>query len=155
MRLVIESTNMSSKDVYTEIELLGHMFTLAATDFKHIHLVVHGHSFQDVHRQMDSYYGYCSECADKCFELCLEGDVVPRHTSKSLEYVESWEIRDRDSYDYDNAYRLSQDIHTVLTDRIKEVRSLEGITPDIQSMLDEWLRELTQQVNYFVKQRIV
>lgn len=155
MKIFVESTNLAPDEFYNEIELLGQMFNLAAADFKHIHLVTFGHNFNDSHSMMDSYNEKCLGYMDSCFELCMESGVIPRNTAKSLEYVDSWEPAEKDSYDYQVAFQTSENILTNLVNKIKEIRSIENIPTDIQSLLDEWLRDLTREINYFIRRRTV
>ena len=150
--------NLMDSKVYDNIALLGYTCTLAANDLHHIHLCAVGDKFQEIHTDAEEYMYRIQELGDFCFELAKEGGLQLYNETNALEVLKDsgndWKVLEDNEYDFDRAYENMSDIFTNISEFIMTIQKLEGITTDVSSKLDEYLREFTKIVNYFIEKKL-
>ncbi len=161
MKLKInEDVNLASPLEYDNIAILGYMCSLAANDLHHIHLCAMGDKFQEIHSDAESYMDKVRDLGDLCFELALEDNCEPANETFALQEfnkitdIEDWQVETAISYDFTEAYEAMSRILSNLCDEIIVVQKLPNITSDISSELDNYLREFTKDVNYFIDKKL-
>lgn len=159
MKLKInEDVNLASPLEYDNIEILGYMCTLAANDLHHIHLCAMGDKFQEIHSDAESYMNRVRDLGDICFELIREENCDPVNETFALDTLNNldidWKVETEIAYYFTEAYEAMSRILSALCDEIIVVQKLPNITSDISSELDNYLREFTKDVNYFIDKKI-
>ena len=149
-----ESVNKMADEVYDNIALLGYACTLAANDLHHIHLCAVGDKFQEIHESADGYLATVRELNDFCLELAKEGGLETYNETFAHEVIKDagndWKVAEDKEYDFEKAFTEMSNILTDLSQFIMIIEELEGVTPDVTSVLDDYLRGFTKAVNYFI-----
>lgn len=155
MKLIIkESVNKASDDVYEKFENLAHILCLAQNDIHIIHINAEGDKFQELHSLADEFRQKFGYLVDDCFEIASENNIEIRNNSNSLEYVPEWKPIESESYTFVKGVKEIQKISSNVVDAMSEIRSTDGITSDLISTLDNWIRDITKSVNYFLDRRL-
>ena len=137
-------------DIYAQLEGLGMLFSLAANDVHTVHINACGANFKELHECADDLYEILGGYSDHALEMSCESGRYIKNINEAVADI-----------DYTNhaCSGVSFDINTgtqVLVEILNDVIcSISGIydcaDTDIQSVFDEWLRELTSKANYFLK----
>lgn len=153
-----EDVNKASSEVYENIVLLGYAAVLAANDFHHIHLCTIGDKFQEIHSMADQYQYNMRNLADFCFEVAKESDIKLMNETYALQILSDegvdWAVSEADTYRFEDAYNTFSNILSDIAEFITEIENTEGITSDLISSLDNYLRDFTKDVNYFIPSRL-
>ena len=65
-----------------------------------------------------------------------------------------WTVEEANSYYFTEAYEAISRILSVLCDQIILIQEKPDITSDVSSELDNYLREFTKDVNYFINKKL-
>jgi DNA-binding ferritin-like protein len=153
-----ESVNKMSDEVYDNIALLGYACTLASNDFHHIHLCAIGDKFQEIHESADEYLSKVRELNDFCLELAKEGGLETYNETFAHDVIKDsgndWKVAEDKEYDFVKAFTEMSNILTDLSQFIMIIEEMEGVTSDVTSVLDEYLRDFTKAVNYFIDKKL-
>ena len=153
-----ESVNLMDADLYDNVALLGYCCTLAYNDLYHIHLCAKGDKFQEIHQDAEVYYGKMSELGDFCLELAKEGGLELYNETHAYEVIKDsgndWAVEEAASYDFKEAYTAMSNILSDICKFINIIEDMDGVTSDVTSTLDEYLREFTKAVNYFIASKL-
>ncbi len=153
-----ESVNMMADKVYDNIALLGYACTLASNDLHHIHLCAIGDKFQEIHESADEYLSKVRELNDFCLELAKEGGLETYNETFANDVIKDagndWKVAEDKEYDFVKAFTEMSNILTDLSQFIMIIEELEGVTPDVTSVLDDYLRDFTKAVNYFIDKKL-
>lgn len=153
-----ESVNKASAEVYDRIALLGYACVLASNDFHHIHLCAIGDKFSEIHGTAESYQYTMKNLSDFCFEVAKESDIKLMNESYALQILSDegidWKVEEQDEYRFEDAFRAMSSILSDIAEFITEIYNTEGITSDLVSSLDDYLRQFTKDVNYFIDSRL-
>ena len=156
--MIKESVNKMADEVYDNIALLGYACTLAANDLHHIHLCAIGDKFQEIHESADEYLSKVRELNDFCLELAKEGGLETYNETFANDVIKDagndWKVAEDKEYDFVKAFTEMSNILTDLSQFIMIIEELEGVTPDVTSVLDDYLREFTKAVNYFIDKKL-
>lgn len=156
--MIKESVNKMADEVYDNIALLGYACTLAANDFHHIHLCAIGDKFQEIHESADEYLSKVRELNDFCLELAKEGGLETYNETFANDVIKDagndWKVAEDKEYDFVKAFTEMSNILTDLSQFIMIIEEMEGVTSDVTSVLDEYLREFTKAVNYFIDKKL-
>lgn len=139
------------ENIYENIEALGMLFTAASNDIHTIHVNACGTNFNTLHLDADDLYKTLAEYADTAFEICCEDG----HFIHSINDCGSLL---NDNYPHFNVGSTGfeiiegvQYIINILNFVIGSIKETYDILPsDIQSTMDEWLRYLNSEMNYFL-----
>lgn len=150
--------NLMDAQTYDNVALLGYACTLASNDLHHIHLCAVGDKFQEIHEDAEKYMDRVQELGDFCFELAKEGGISLYNETYALDVLKDegsdWQVADKNTYDFIEAYTQISNILSDLCEGIKLVQETEGIKSDVASELDTYLREFTKDVNYFINKKL-
>lgn len=136
---------------YEDLEALGFVFTLASNDIHTIHVNACGENFQELHESADELYKLFNDYADTCFEMCCEDGHYIHNINDAGNLISSWNRFNFGERGFD-IYAGTQGIIDVLHDVTIAISELYPTAEsDIQSTLDEWLREIKSKMNYFLK----
>ena len=153
-----ESVNKMADEVYDNIALLGYACTLAANDLHHIHLCAIGDKFQEIHESADDYLSKVRELNDFCLELAKEGGLETYNETFANDVIKDagndWKVAEDKEYDFVKAFTEMSNILTDLSQFIMIIEELKGVTPDVTSVLDDYLRDFTKAVNYFIDKKL-
>lgn len=153
-----ESINLMDTDVYNSIVLLGLACTLASNDLHHIHLCATGDKFQQIHEDAESYMNRVNELNDFCLELAQENNISIPNETFALQLLSDngvdWNIDEKESYDFESAYKSMSTIFTDLCQFISNIQDMKGVTSDVSSELDSYRREFSKVVNYFISKKL-
>ena len=153
-----ESVNKMADEVYDNIALLGYACTLAANDLHHIHLCAIGDKFQEIHESADDYLSKVRELNDFCLELAKVGGLETYNETFANDVIKDagndWKVAEDKEYDFVKAFTEMSNILTDLSQFIMIIEELEGVTPDVTSVLDDYLRGFTKAVNYFIDKKL-
>lgn len=156
--MIKESVNKMSDEVYDNIALLGYACTLASNDLHHIHLCAIGDKFQEIHESADEYLSKVRELNDFCLELAKEGGLETYNETFANDVIKDagndWKVAEDKEYDFVKAFTEISNILTDLSQFIMIIEDMEGVTSDVTSVLDEYLREFTKAVNYFIDKKL-
>lgn len=156
--MIKESVNKMTDEVYDNIALLGYACTLAANDLHHIHLCAIGDKFQEIHESADEYLSKVRELNDFCLELAKEGGLETYNETFANDVIKDagndWKVAEDKEYDFVKAFTEISNILTDLSQFIMIIEELEGVTPDVTSVLDDYLRGFTKAVNYFIDKKL-
>lgn len=153
-----ESVNIMPDLVYDNIALLGYCCALAANDFHHIHLCAEGNKFQQIHEDAEIYMGQVRELCDFCLELAKEGGLELYSETVAYDVIKDsgndWKIADAKSYQFKEAYTEMSNILHDIVEFITIIEGMEGVTSDVTSVLDEYARNFSKDVNYFIAKKL-
>ena len=153
-----ESVNQMNENVYDSIAILGYMCTLAANDLHHIHLCAKGDKFQEIHLDAESYMDKVRTLGDTCFELAKEGELELVNETFAFGVLEDndndWTVEEANSYYFTEAYEAISRILSALCDQIILIQEKPEVSSDVSSELDNYLREFTKDVNYFINKKL-
>jgi hypothetical protein len=153
-----ESVNLMSDLVYDNIALLGYACILASNDLHHIHLCAEGEKFQEIHEDADMYLSDVRDLNDFCLELAKEGNLSLYNETYALDVIKDsgndWAVEEQESYNFREAFTAISNILTDLSQFITLVQDVDGITSDVSSELDTYLRKFTKAVNYFIAKKL-
>lgn len=154
-----ESVNTMNDSIYDNLALLGYTCSLAANDLHHIHLCATGDKFQEIHECADKYLDDVREFGDICLELAKEGNISLLNETYALEVLKDnggsdWQVADKDSYNFEEAFTQMSNILSDLTQGITLIEDMDGVTSDVISVLDEWARKFSKEVNYFIAKKL-
>ena len=154
-----ESVNTMPDNVYDSIALLGYTCALAANDFHHIHLCAEGDKFQEIHESADKYLADVRELGDICLELAKEGNIELMNETYALDILKDnggsdWQVSDKASYGFEEAFTEMSNILSDLTQGITLIEAMDGVTSDVISVMDEWARKFSKEVNYFIAKKL-
>lgn len=153
-----ESVNIMPDLVYDNIALLGYCCALAANDFHHIHLCAEGDKFQEIHEDAESYMYRVRELGDFCLELAKEGGLELYSETVAYDVIKDsgndWKIADAKSYQFKEAYTEMSNILHDIVEFIIIIEGMEGVTSDVTSVLDEYARKFSKDVNYFIAKKL-
>lgn len=153
-----ESVNKMEDKVYDNVALLGYACTLAANDLHHIHLCAEGDKFQEIHETADQYLSYVRNLNDFCLELAKEGGLSLYNETYSLDVIKDsgndWKVQEKDSYNFVEAFTEMSNILTDLSQFIMIIQQMDGVTSDVSSEFDTYLRNFTKAVNYFIEKKL-
>lgn len=154
-----ESVNTMPDNVYDSITLLGYTCALAANDFHHIHLCAEGDKFQEIHECADKYLADVREFGDICLELAKEGNIELMNETYALDILKdnggsNWQVADKASYNFTEAFTDMSNILSDLTQGITLIEEMDGVTSDVISVMDEWARKFSKEVNYFIAKKL-
>lgn len=154
-----ESVNTMPDNVYDNIALLGYTCSLAANDMHHIHLCAEGDKFQEIHESADNYLGDIRELGDICLELAKEGNIELMSETYALDILKDnggsdWQVADKASYSFKEAFTEMSNILSDLTEGITLIEDMDGVTSDVISVMDEWARKFSKEVNYFIAKKL-
>ena len=154
-----ESVNIMPNEVYDNIALLGYTCTLAANDLHHIHLCAEGDKFQEIHECADKYLDEVRELGDICLELAKEGNIALMNETDALAILKDnggsdWQVANEDSYNFKEAFTAMSNILSDLTEGITLIEDMDGVTSDVVSIMDEWARKFSKEVNYFIAKKL-
>lgn len=154
-----ESVNTMPDNVYDNIALLGYTCALAANDFHHIHLCAEGDKFQEIHECADKYLADVREFGDICLELAKEGNIELMNETYALDILKDnggsdWQVADKASYNFTEAFTDMSNILSDLTQGITLIEAMDGVTSDVISVMDEWARKFSKEVNYFIAKKL-
>lgn len=153
-----ESVNIMPDLVYDNMALLGYCCALAANDFHHIHLCAEGYKFQEIHQDAETYMGQVRELGDFCLELAKEGGLELYNETVAYDVIKDsgndWKIADAKSYQFKEAYTKMSNILHDLVEFITIIEGMEGVTSDVTSVLDEYARNFSKDVNYFIAKKL-
>lgn len=153
-----ESVNIMPDLVYDNIALLGYCCALAANDFHHIHLCAEGNKFQEIHEDAESYMYRVRELGDFCLELAKEGGLELYSETVAHDVIKDsgndWKIADAKSYQFKEAYTEMSNILHDIVEFIIIIEGMEGVTSDVTSVLDEYARKFSKDVNYFIAKKL-
>lgn len=134
------------------------VFTLAtcnavvfANNMKHIHFHIKGKKFDLIHNITEEYYQSASNDADYLAELSMEKEQAVPNFSYAAQYVPALVARSN-TYDYVTAIT---DLSMHMKKYIEALETLRNVIPDedIQSKLDDMIRDWKKELNYKIKQR--
>lgn len=149
-----ETINKADDDVYTKISHLGYMCILASNDMYHIHLHCIGKKFQEIHQYAEEYHYKLVQDADTWFELALEGlDAIP-NINTALDIIPEWNVVTDLSFNFNTAFKYIEDTLSCIVNQMKVIRNTQGITTDLESLLDDKIRHYTKEVNYFINRKL-
>lgn len=155
---ISESVNLMNDDVYDNIALLGYACTLAYNDLHHIHLCAVGDKFQEIHQDAEVYYDKVSELNDFCLELAKEGGLELYNETNAYDVIKDagndWAVEESRSYNFKQAYTAMSNILSDLCQFITLIEDMDGVTSDVISVLDDYLRDFTKAVNYFIANKL-
>ena len=153
-----ESVNLMSDASYDKIAILGYACTLAANDLHHIHLCAVGNDFQEIHDTADNYLAIMRTLNDFCLEVAREGGIETENETYALDILKDagydWQVSNGSSYNFTEAFEEMQLILSDICECISNVRDTDEVTYDVASVLDKYLRDLTQAVNYFIEMKL-
>ena len=153
-----ESVNKMEDKVYDNVALLGYACTLAANDLHHIHLCAEGDKFQEIHETADQYLSDVRNLNDFCLELAKEGGLNLYNEIYSLDVIKDsgndWKVAEKDSYNFVEAFTEMSNILTDLSQFIMIIQQMDGVTSDVSSEFDTYLRNFTKAVNYFIDKKL-
>ena len=153
-----ESVNLMADKVYDNIALLGYACSLAANDLHHIHLCAEGDKFQEIHETADQYLSDVRNLGDFCLELAKEGGLSTYNETYALDVLKDsgndWKVEEATEYNFEEAFTAMSDILTDLSQFIVIIQEMEGVTTDVSSELDNYLRNFTKNVNYFIAKKL-
>ena len=154
-----ESVNTMNDSIYDNLALLGYTCSLAANDLHHIHLCATGDKFQEIHECADKYLDDVREFGDICLELAKEGNISLLNETYALEVLKDnggsdWQVADKDFYNFEEAFTQMSNILSDLTQGITLIEDMDGVTSDVVSVLDEWARKFSKEVNYFIAKKL-
>lgn len=137
-------------NVYECLEALGFMFSLAANDVHTVHINACGDNFQELHECADEVYNLLNGYSDHAFEMaCEDGHYI--HNINEAGSLVDWNNYACSGCCYD-IVKGSSTIIEILNDVICRISELyNDVDSSIQSVMDEWTRELTSKANYFLK----
>lgn len=153
------SVNLMKADAYVTMTWLGYACALAANDLHHIHLCAEGDKFQEIHESADKYLATVRELGDFCLELAKEGGALVCNETNALALFNAgsaleWTVQEESSYQFDTAFEAMSDILSTLAWVITDIEDSALLTPDVASELDNYLREFTKEVNYFIAKKL-
>lgn len=155
---ISESVNNMADDVYDNVALLGYACALARNDLHHIHLNAVGEKFSEIHTDAETYMYQVAELNDFCLELAKEGGLSLYSETNAYDVIKDsgndWKVEDANSYTFEEAYTAISNILSDLTQFIKIITELEGVTSDVTSVLDEYTRNFSKDVNYFIAKKL-
>lgn len=153
-----ESVNKMEDKVYDNVALLGYACALAANDLHHIHLCAEGDKFQEIHETADQYLSDVRNLNDFCLELAKEGGLSLYNETYSLDVIKDsgndWKVAEKDSYNFVEAFTEMSNIFTDLSQFIMIIQQMDGVTSDVASEFDNYLRNFTKAVNYFIEKKL-
>lgn len=157
-RQIKESVNTMTDKIYDNVALLGYACTLACNDLHHIHLNAVGDKFQEIHSESEQYMDRVAELNDFCLELAKEGGLSLYNETVALDVIKdsgnNWVIEEADSYNFEQAFKAISNVLSDLSQFIVIIQEMEGVTTDVSSELDTYLREFTKAVNYFIPRKL-
>lgn len=149
-----ESVNLMTDIIYDNIALLGYACVLGANDFHHIHLCSIGDKFTEQHGKAEHYMYQLRELADFCLELAIEGGITPYNETHAYEVIKDsgndWKIAESDSYTFNEFLTESCNILEDIVKFITVITNFDGVTSDVASKLDDYCRQFSKEVNYFM-----
>ncbi len=135
-------------------------FTLAATvavlvnnDMHYMHLLSKGKDFDKSHNLSEEYYDKLADEVDYLMELAVEVGAPIHNFSNSLEVVPWYICENLKHYSYPDVVEHSIVKLNVYIDCLRELRNSVS-QDDIQSRLDDMIRDWEKEVNYKLKRRV-
>jgi DNA-binding ferritin-like protein len=145
----VDDISLNESNFYEDLEALGFVFTLAANDIHTIHVNACGENFKELHLSADELYKILGDYADTAFEICCEDGHYIHNINDAANMID-WEVANVGERGFD-IYAGTQAIVDILHNVTIAISELYNDCPsDIQSTLDEWLRELNSKMNYFL-----
>ena len=133
----------------TKAALLG---SLTASDCWMIHLYAKGAKFDDLHNLAEGYYSRLLQQSDYLMELAVEMNLPVVNPSEALKYISDYVVENSIEYTWDDAINIFQHKLGHFIGVLKDVR--ESIDrADIQSWLDEVVRDWEKEVHYRLARR--
>lgn len=133
---------------------LYYIAVVVANDMKHVHTHAKGHRFDRIHSICNEYYERASEDADTLVELAIEYDEPVQNGSLAASIL-NYRPTNQTEYDWDGAMNI---VHTVLDYYIKALEEAlgtsVGLDPDVENLLQEYLRYWKKENNYKNKARM-
>ena len=152
-----ESINIMPEIIYENIALLGYACVLGANDFHHIHLCSIGDKFMEQHNKSEQYMYRLRELADFCLELAIEGGITPYNETHAYEIIKDsgndWKVAESDTYTFNEFLTESCNILKDIVGFIDIIINFEELTSDVASELDNYCREFSKEVNYFISKQ--
>lgn len=134
---------------FITLQNIGNIFTAAGNSVHTIHINSCGDNFQELHEKAQEIYDYFFNCADQCYEMCCEdGHFIEDINNLSENLPIQLPRVDAIGYDISTG---SQTIITYLHEiSLYLAENYDVFTSDIKSVLDEWIRFIKSQMNYFL-----
>ena len=123
-----------------------------SNDMKHIHLHAVGEDFDKIHDLAQSLYEKASDESDLLAELALEYNVNVPNFSLCAKCV-NWAPLSHSEYDYPSAVSMISSRLLVYIAFLKALRESSVATDDMQSKLDDMIRDWHVELDYKLKMR--
>lgn len=134
---------------------LAYAVAVATNNFRHVHLMVAGKKFDNVHSFTDNLCSIIGYWVDTIAELALEDEGVEiDNLSNAAKYVPEMKLETEKTYDYETGCTAVSETLRVLIEIAKQVRSSCEEKPHVQSKIDDYLLTLNKQYNFIMKRRM-
>ena len=146
-----EHSGEQTIDIYEDLEALGFVFMLASNDVHTIHLNACGDNFKELHKCADDLYKLLDDYSDRCLEMACEDGHFVNNLNNARDLLTTWDVYEASGRAF-NIKTGTKAIIEILNNVIVAITELYNDVPsDMQSVFDEWTRELTSRMNYFLK----
>ena len=125
---------------------------LVSNDCWYIHLYAKGDKFDQLHSMTEKYYHDMGSQADYLMELGMEFNIMPNNPSLILQDLPDYAPEVDVEYSWETALILLKQKIGLYIESLQQLRA-ETSLADVQSTLDEWIRDWSKEVNYKLTRR--
>lgn len=144
------NANNNRQNAFTACACASVLFT---NNMKHVHLHASGEDFDKIHDLCQQYYDKGADESDYLEELSLENNSPVPNPSVMGQYT-AFPIETSTAYDYEDCLFSVTNSVAVYVEYLTSLRESDMVTTDIQSKLDDIIRDWKKEMNYKLKNRM-